>query len=460
VLGAVLGIGIGIYNQNADKCCHNYNNRDIMKFSRTAIMGIVLIVCLCAPVMAAEKVISGPPDLRVSIEGSNEYYPDTMVTIPVKVENIGTIDFSSQNLANVAREDRPNTAKNVVVTLGDGDAPVSVKTDSQLVGDIAGGSRTATTFDVRIENGATAGTYVVPVTLEYTYLSYISEFSNDALGYEYRTKTETFPLEIVVKPDVQVTVLSADVTELNAGTEGYLAVTVQNSGQDTGQQATLVLSSVSGSPVSPTDGSFFIGEYMPGETVTANFKVAASTDASGSSYPVNIAITYENSDGDKVTSKLVTIGVPVGGEITFEVVSESYVMYPAEKGTIEVVYKNTGDAIAYDATSRISAVDPFTSNDDTAYLGDMASGETATAYYQVSVSDDATIKAYGLDTEIRYKDSLKNSIISEPMKAKVTIESRSGLGTMLTNPIVLTVLLFVILGAGYYLYQQRKQKQK
>lgn len=423
-------------------------------------MGIVLIVCLCAPVMAAEKVISGPPDLRVSIEGSNEYYPDTMITIPVKVENIGTIDFSSQNPDNVAREDRPNTAKNVVVTLGEGKAPVSVKTDAQLVGDIKGGARVQAPFEVRINDGAPAGTYVLPVTLEYTYLYQANEFSNDALKYEYRTTTETLSLEIVIKPDVQVTVISADVTELNAGTEGYLTVTVQNGGQDTGKQATLVLSPVSGSPVSPTDGSFFIGEFAPGETVTAHFKVAASSDASGSSYPMNIAVTYENSEGDKVTSKLVTIGIPVGEEITFEVISEAYVMYPAEKGTIEVVYKNTGGATAYDATSRISAVDPFTSNDDTAYLGDLAPGETATAYYQVSVSDDATIKTYGLDTEIRYKDSLKNSVISDPMKAEVTIQSRSGLGTMLTNPIVLTVLLFVILGAGYYLYQQRKQKQQ
>jgi uncharacterized membrane protein len=431
-----------------------------MNFSRTAIIGIVLIVCLCAPVMAAEKVISGPPDLRVSIEGSNEYYPDTMETISVKIENTGTIDFSSQNLANIAREDRPNTAKNVVVTLGNDDAPVTVNTDSQLVGDVKAGARTSTAFEVRINDGAPAGTYVLPVTLEYTYLYHATEFSNDALQYEYRTKEETLPIEIVIKPNVQVTVLSADVVELNAGTEGYLTVSVQNSGQDTGQQATLVLSSVSGSPVTPTDGSYYIGEFAPGETVTANFKVAASTDASGSSYPMNIGITYENSDGDKVTTKLVTIGVPVGEEITFEVVSESFAMYPAEKGTIEVVYKNIGGATAYDATSRISAVDPFTSNDDTAYLGDMAPGETATAYYQVSVSDDATIKSYGLDTEIRYKDSLKNSVISEPMKTEVTIQSRSGLGTIFTNPIVITVFIFVILGAGYYLYQQRKQKQK
>lgn len=431
-----------------------------MNVSRTAIIGIVLILCLCAPVMAAEKVISGPPDLRVSIEGSNEYYPDTMVTIPVKVENVGTIDYSSQNPANVAREDRPNTAKNVVVTLGDGDAPVSVKTDAQLVGDIKGGARVQAPFEVRINDGATAGTYVMPVTLEYTYLYHATEFSNDALTYEYRTKTETLSLEIVIKPDVQIAVISTDVAELNAGTEGYLTVTVENSGQDTGQQATLVLSSVSGSPVSPTDGSYFIGEFAPGETVTANFKVAASTDASGSSYPMNIGVSYENSEGDKTTSKPVTIGIPVGEEITFEVVSEAYLMHPAEKGTIEVVYKNTGGAIAYDATSRISAVDPFTSNDDTAYLGDLAPGETATAYYHVSVSDDATIKEYGLDTEIRYKDSLKNSVISDPMKAEVTVQERSGLGTMLTNPIVLTVLLFIILGAGYYLYQQRKQKQQ
>lgn len=431
-----------------------------MNVSRTAIIGIVLILCLCAPVMAAEKVISGPPDLRVSIEGSNEYYPDTMVTIPVKVENVGTIDYSSQNPANVAREDRPNTAKNVVVTLGDGDAPVSVKTDAQLVGDIKGGARVQAPFEVRINDGATAGTYVMPVTLEYTYLYHATEFSNDALTYEYRTKTETLSLEIVIKPDVQIAVISTDVAELNAGTEGYLTVTVENSGQDTGQQATLVLSSVSGSPVSPTDGSYFIGEFAPGETVTANFKVAASTDASGSSYPMNIGVSYENSEGDKTTSKPVTIGIPVGEEITFEVVSEAYLMHPAEKGTIEVVYKNTGGAIAYDATSRISAVDPFTSNDDTAYLGDLAPGETATAYYHVSVSDDATIKEYGLDTEIRYKDSLKNSVISDPMKAEVTVQERSGLGTMLTNPIALTVLLFIILGAGYYLYQQRKQKQQ
>lgn len=431
-----------------------------MQLSHTAILGIALLVCICAPVMAAEKVISGPPDLRVSIEGSNEYYPDTMVTIPVKVENIGTIDYSSQNPGNVAREDRPNTAKNVVVTLSEDDAPVSVKTDGQLVGDITGGSRVIASFDVRIENGAAAGTYTLPVTLEYSYLYYAEEFSDDALKYEYRTKTETLPLEIVIKPDVQIKVISTDVEELNAGTEGYLTVTVQNAGSDTGSQTTLVLSSVSGSPVTPTDGSYFIGEFEPGETVTATFKVAASKDASGSSYPMDIGVSYENSEGDKTTAKSVTIGIPVGEEITFAVISQAYTMYPAEAGTIEVVYQNTGGATAYDATSRISAVDPFTSNDDTAYLGDLAPGETVTAYYHVSVSDDATIKTYGLDTEIRYKDSLANSIISEPMKAEVTIQQRSGMGTLLTNPIVITVLIFIILGAGYYLYQQRKQKQK
>jgi len=431
-----------------------------MNLSRTAIIGIVLILCLCAPVMAAEKVISGPPDLRVSIGGSNEYYPDTMVTIPVIVENVGTIDFSSQNPTNVAREDRPNTAKNVVVTLGAGDAPVSIRTDGQLVGDIAGGARVSAPFEVRINDGAVAGTYTLPVTLEYTYLYHATEFSNDALEYEYRTKTETLSIEVVIKPDVRVTVLDVDVRELNAGTEGYMTVTVENDGQDTGEQATLVLSPVAGSPVSPTDGSYYIGEFAPGETVTAHFKVAASSDASGSSYPMEIGVSYENSDGDKTASKAVTIGIPVGEEITFEVVSEAYLMHPAEKGTIEVVYRNTGGATAYDATSRISAVDPFTSNDDTAYLGDLAPGETATAYYRVSVSDDATIKEYGMDTEIRYKDSLQNSVISDPMKAEVTVQEISGIGTVLTNPIVLTVLLFIILGAGYYLYQQRKQKQK
>ena len=49
---------------------------------------------------------------------------------------------------------------------------------------------------------------------------------------------------------------------------------------------------------------------------------------------------------------------------------------PGSQKMLEVVYENTGAATAYDAKARISTFDPFTTKDDTSYLGDIAPGET------------------------------------------------------------------------------------
>ena len=120
-----------------------------------------------------------------------------------------------------------------------------------------------------------------------------------------------------------------------------------------------------------------------------------------------------------------------------------------------ITYRNIGDTTAYNAQARISAVKPFTSNDDTAYLGDIAPGESVTGVYEISVSADATEKDYGIDTEIRYRDTLDNSQISDSMKAKVTVQYTGSLGDIFTSPIALTVIVFAILIVGYLVYQRK-----
>ena len=121
---------------------------------------------------------------------------------------------------------------------------------------------------------------------------------------------------------------------------------------------------------------------------------------------------------------------------------------------IEVTYQNTGSGTAYSAQSRISAVDPFTSNDDTAFLGDLTPGETAVARYEVSVDESATPKEYGLDSEIRYRDALGNSQISDTMKVRVVVEEPS--------PVMTILLIVIVIGAaaaaGYYFFVMKKKK--
>jgi hypothetical protein len=212
------------------------------------------------------------------------------------------------------------------------------------------------------------------------------------------------------------------------------------------------------SPIVPTDSSVYIGDFPSGSTVDCRYKVSVSGDADRQTYPVDVEVVYKNKDGDFVTTKSETIGIPVGGKADFEVVSAPAEMNPGSKKVINVEYKNAGDTTIYSAQGRISAVDPFTSNDDTAYIGDLAPGASVIASYEVSVDRSATLKEYGLDSEIRYRDALDNTYISDTMKVKVDVIPPSGIATVLSNPIYLTIIVAGIIGIAYLIWHYRKKR--
>jgi hypothetical protein len=124
--------------------------------------------------------------------------------------------------------------------------------------------------------------------------------------------------------------------------------------------------------------------------------VSVSSDAEEQIYPVDVLVNYDNSEGDQVTSDVETIGLPVGKKIDFNITSDPGTISPGQKKVITVTYANTGGATAYNVQARISAVDPFTSSDDTAFLGTLAPGETGEAAFEISMDKSATIKRYAL----------------------------------------------------------------
>ena len=171
-----------------------------------------------------------------------------------------------------------------------------------------------------------------------------------------------------------------------------------------------------------------------------------------------MVIVYQNNEGDFVTSRSDTVGVPVGGKTDFSIVSPPASMNSGNKKVITVEYKNIGDTTVSSAQARISAVDPFTSNDDIAYIGDLKPGESRTVSFVMSVDRAATIKEYGLDSEIRYRDQLDNTYISDTLKVKVNVTAPAGATAILSNPIYLSIIAAVIIGAVYLLYHFRKKK--
>ena len=427
--------------------------------TNTIFLSILLILCLCliAPAMAGTKYMAGSPQMSAYIAGTNEFSPGQEAKITIVVENTGTNEFKFVQSGIVDREDLPNTAKFVIVGLDAGTAPLVVKSDPQMLGDIKAGSSANAIFTTKINSDAASGSYMLIVPINYTYLYYAEQYGLDTIQYSYKTTNETVEIPIKIKPVLSIDVLSAVPEHLNVGTEGYIDMKIKNTGSENGTKAIVKIVRNGNSPIVPTDSSVYIGDFASGSTTDARYKVSVAADAERQTYPVDVVVVYQNKEGDFVSSRSDTVGIPVGGKVDFTVISPQVEMNPGIKKVINVEYKNTGETTVYSAQSRISAVDPFTSNDDVAYLGDIKPGASAIASYEVSVDRTATIKEYGLDSEIRYRDALDNTYISDTMKVKITVVQTTGLAAILSNPVYIAIIIAGIIGIVYLIFHFRKK---
>ncbi|MDD1686769.1 S-layer protein [Methanoregula sp.] len=426
------------------------------------LTGIAVALITVSPVSAGDgtQYLAGSPELSAAIDGSNELSPGKEVQLKVVIQNTGINQFKFVKSTIVNRDDIPSTAKFLTVSLGAGNTSMIVKSDPQMLGDLLASGKSTATFTVRVPSDATAGTYVLPVILNYTYLYTADQYGTDTIEYRYKSMNETLELPIKIKEDAQIDVISSDIQHLNAGTEGYITLKVKNVGHEDAKKAILVIAQNGKSPVIPTQGSAYIGDFPANGIATGIFRTSVDSSAEAQTYPLDVYVKYENTDGDTVSSDIETIGVPVGGKIEFEIISDPQTISPGQKKVITAKFKNAGDATAYQAVARISMVDPFSSNDDSAFLGDLAPGETKEASFLVTAESTATVKNYGIDSEVRYRDALDNSVISDSMKLDVTVVQGKSVTSVLTdNPALLAALAVLIIAIGGYLLYRRKKLQ-
>lgn len=429
--------------------------------SRIIIIFAVLSICtVCAvPAMAGTRYMSGSPELTAAVSGANEFFPGTETTIPVAIQNSGLIEYEFTYPTTLTPADLPNTAKLMTITLDPGGAPVTILSDPQMVGDLKGGSQMMVNFKVRIDPDAPAGRYLLPLLVHYTYLAYADQYGQDALQYFYKTKDTTLDLPIEINPEIQLDVVSVDCGHITVGTEGFVTVQIRNNGHENGTDAVLMLSPAPNSPARPSVGSVYIGDFPAGSTVTVPFKVSVSVEGEAQEYPMDLSVYYRNENGNFVYSDPVVIGIPVYGKIRFVVVSSPPEVNPGGERLLSIEYENAGSATIYSAQARIYAVDPFTTSDDTAYIGTLAPGESGTAVFKVTVQSTATEKAYSLDSEIRYRDALDNDQVSDRITVPVSIVAPTGIAAYLANPVVIGIIVIVVLAAVLLLRTHMKRRR-
>ena len=427
-----------------------------MNLSRSfCIFLILLALFTISPVSAGTKFMTGSPDLSAHIAGTNEFTPGDDVSLPVVIENNGLNQYLIVQSGLLTPTDQSNTAKQLVATLGAGEAPLAVKADPQVIGDLPASSSTTASFHITVNEYAPAGVYELPVTLNYTYLYMATQDGTQVLTYSYKTVNETVTIPITIKSEVQVTVPDVETSNMNAGIEGFVILTVKNVGYENGTNAVIRIQQNDQSPIVPTEGSVYVGDFPVGDVVNCTFRATVSSDAQQKTYPMDVVVYYKNTDGDYVNSPIETIGIPIGQKVAFMATPVAANVTPGANAVISYTFTNIGGTTAYNAEARISAVDPFTSNDDTAFLGTMAPGDARTARFDVAVDPSATVKVYGLDSEVIYRDALNNEFTSDPLKVNVNVVTVRSVLAVIPLPLLAILIIAVLAIAGYVIYTKK-----
>src|SRR5271157_5918197 len=379
------------------------------------IILIILLACLAVPALAGTKYLDGSPNLTAYIAGTNQYTAGSDIQIPVVIKNIG-ISTNFEVASNIVdRADVPTTAKYVTVGMGAGEAPVVIKSDPQMIGDIASQAQQTVTFSAKVNADAAGGTYYIPLTISYTQFSNVDQYGLDTLQYYYVPGNVTITVPLVIKPGVIPDVVSATSGQLVAGANGYVNLTIKNIGSLDGSKATIQILQDDDSPVSPVDSSVYIGAFPAGSTVSCQYKVSVAKDAENKTYPVDVIVVYQDNEGDFVPSQTQVVGVDVGNKVSFAIQSPPVEMSPGSKRTIQVEYQN-------------------------------------------SVASDATIKEYGLDSEIRYNDALDDTYVSDPMKISIDVKNLAGIQGVVSNPVYISLIVAVIIGVIYAVMHAKRKR--
>ena len=419
----------------------------------TRLMAAVL---LCITMSAAPCIALGytydtglRPVLSAHVVSDPRYYPgDTFaMTVVLTNKDQDTTVQLAPFLAPGTYD--PRTALGLVVSPRESDAPVSLKTQPILVGDIRAGDKVPLTLQGTVDEDALPGTHAMLLNLTYRYIYAIPMTGS---GYStiqplYRDMSLSIPVGITVESEVRPALLYVGQENLVPGTQGYLIGEVKNVGHATGSEVVFTVVPFDNVTFRVVEGSTYIGQFEPGATAPIRVRIAVKDHTAAGWYPAVLQGTYRESDGSTRTTPSIPVGIKVAKGAEFRVDSPGIVISPGETAIVNVSYTNTGDSPAADAEAKVIGNHVIVPAKDTAVLGFIGPGETRTAQFEISAKSAISGKQYPLDTEVKYRDGLGALMLSDRASLGVSVQSPEGIDAVTGN----RPLMIALAGVGVIL---------
>lgn len=230
---------------------------------------------------------------------------------------------------------------------------------------------------------------------------------------------------------------------------------------------------ISNSPfidIEPDTSVQTLESLIPGELPEnpLTFTITISNNAPAGVYYLQLPISYEYQNQVRMTTndvirvglttldhtvhyatanKTLVIPIFIKESPRFEIANVTGNLVSGKSQTIEVIYKNNGEKIAFDAIARIVAMQPITINQPVIRLGTIEPGESKTVSFEIFADTSAVTKTYGLDSEIKYLNEDDEIEISDNLKVSIPLEEAekkiSAFMLAMAGVIILVIYLIV-----------------
>jgi len=214
--------------------------------------------------------------------------------------------------------------------------------------------------------------------------------------------------------------------------------------------------------VEPATSVQHVEELETGYTATLRYTIKIDSDAPAGSYELLLPLNYQYQANVRTTTadvinlgltdtqyareyktKTETLRIPISIENKprLEVTNVSGNLAQGESKAIEITYKNTGESVAKDALARIIVMSPLSTEKSIVRLGDIEPGEEKIARFVISADQDALVKNYGINSEIKYIDEDGETSFSENMKVNIHLEATEKKFSITGVAVILIILI-------------------
>ena len=273
------------------------------------------------------------------------------------------------------------------------------------------------------------------------------------VAYDSRTGERRLsdPLFIGIRPQTKPSFAVRNVTStLRVGDTGSVSGRVENTGNRTLDDATLVFAPSNGTALRPEETQFPLGTLPNNSSRRFQFDVDATNATNPGPRDFTARLAYRDGSGVRRVSDPLSVPVRVKPRREpFAVTATDANFTVDSSGTLRVRVTNEAGKRLSNVTARLLVSDPLSSDDSNSYIGVLSPGDSSSASFQLTVSGKAIPDRHPVAVAISYETPNGDQREAGPYAVPVTVRKQSGVGSSLIS--VGIVVGVLVLGGLWWL---------